>query len=492
MNILLTAAEVFPFAKTGGLGDVCGSLPKEWEKLGHQCIVVMPKYANIDTAKWNIQPTNITVAVPIDYWTEYTRLWRGTLPGSNVQVYFLENADYFDRWGIYGNPEGFWDNDRRFIFLCRAVFEVAQALNFTPDVIMANDWHTAFTMPMLKMRYRFTPRFSRTAGVYAIHNMAFQGQMDPRRALPFAGIPMWEFYQGSWFESYGVVNAMQVGILFADKIVTVSPRYATEIRYTSSGYGLQGVINSRGGDFIGILNGIDENEWNPETDKHIFSNYSRERLDGKMLNKYHYLRSWGIEDHEMKEDMPMIGMVTRLTDQKGIPLVEEALERILSNYPVRFTIVGSGADRYENYFRYIGSKFGKRALVYMGYNDDLAHKVEASADMFLMPSLFEPCGLNQMYSLKYGTVPVVRAVGGLADTVREYNYSTGTGNGFVFYDYEAADMGWALHRAISAYFDKPNWIRIIKNGMMENNSATQSAERYIEVFRWAQEKIPPF
>ncbi len=300
---------------------------------------------------------------------------------------------------------------------------------------------------------------------------------------------MSEFYKGSWFESYGVVNSMQVALWFADKIVTVSPRYASEIRYTSAGYGLQSIVDARGSDFLGILNGIDENEWNPETDPRIYGNYSRENLDGKMFNKYAFLKSFGVTDEEMQEDMPIIGMVTRLTDQKGIPLVEQALERILSNYPVRFTILGSGGERYEKFFRYIGAKYGHRALVTIGYNDDLAHKIEAASDIFLMPSLFEPCGLNQMYSLKYGTVPVVRAVGGLADTVREYNYSTGEGNGFVFYDYDTTDMGWALHRAISGYFDKPNWIRIAKNGMAENNSAVQSAERYLEVFRWAKEKI---
>jgi starch synthase len=490
MNILLTAAEVFPFAKTGGLGDVCGSLPKEWEKLGHNCIVVMPKYANIDTFKWNIQPTDIVVAVPMDYWTEYARLWRGTLPGSNVPVYFLENAEYYGRWGIYGNPEGFSDNDRRFIFLCRATFEVANTLNFTPDALLANDWHTAFTMPMLRIRYRFTPRFARTGGVFAIHNAAFQGHMDPYRALPLAGISMNEFYRGSWFESYGIVNAMKVGIMFADKIVTVSPRYAQEIRYTDSGYGMQSVLEARAGDFLGILNGIDENEWNPATDPRIYAQYSRDNLDGKLYNKYRYLSEFGVPESSMKDDMPLIGMVSRLTDQKGITLVEQSLERILTNYPVRFTLLGSGADRYENFFRYIGAKYGERAIVHIGYSDDLAHKIEASSDMFLMPSLFEPCGLNQMYSLKYGTVPVVRAVGGLADTVSEYNYATGEGNGFLFYDYNASDMGWAIHRAVSAYFDKPNWIRLVKNGMAANNSATRSAQRYIEVFRWAQERIP--
>lgn len=489
MNIVLTAAEVFPYAKTGGLGDVCGSLPKDWEKLGHNVVIIMPKYANIDTEQWGIVPTDLVIPVPMDWWTEYARLWRGTLPGSTVPVYFVENADYYGRWGIYGNPDGFADNDRRFIFLCRAVFESLKVLQFQPDVIFANDWHTAFTMPLLKIFYRFTDLFARTAGVYAIHNMAYQGQMDPRRSLSFAGIPRQEFYQGSWFESHGIVNAMQVGVMFADKITTVSPRYAFEIRHTATGHGLQGVMNTRSADFIGILNGVDYSEWNPEIDSRIYASYSRDELDGKMTNKYHYLKECGIPDEELHEDMPLIGMVTRLTEQKGISLVEQALERLLYNYPVRFTMVGSGAERFENFFRYISTKYPRKALVHIGYSDTLAHKIEAAADIFLMPSQFEPCGLNQMYSLKYGTVPVVRAVGGLADTVFEYNYSTGEGNGFVFYDYNAQDMGWALHRAVSGYFDKANWLRIIKNGMAANHSSINSAQRYIDVFRWALEKI---
>jgi starch synthase len=490
MNILLTAAEVFPFAKAGGLGDVAGALPKDWQKLGHDVILVMPKYANIDTQRWKIEPTDIIVSVPIDSWTEYARLWKGFLPNTTVPVYFLENSDYYDRFGIYGNPEGFGDNDRRFMFLCRAVFETAKAVGFKPDVIFANDYHTAFTMPMLKIRYRFTDFFSRTAGVYAIHNMVFQGQFDPRRALPFAGISMNEFYQNSWFESYGAVNSMQVGILFADKITTVSPRYAMEVRFTSEGYGMQNIINRRSGDFIGILNGVDYDVWNPETDSRLHANYSVNNLSGKLTNKYQFLKEWGVPDSEMQTDMPIIGMVSRLTDQKGIPLVQAALERILSAYPVRFALVGTGAGQYEQFFQYIRDKYKNRALVYIGYNDNLSHRLEAASDIYLMPSLFEPCGLNQMYSLKYGTVPVVRNVGGLADTITEYNYATGSGNGFTFDSYNVDEMGFALHRAIEAYYRKDHWLRIIHNGMMANHSSLLAAQRYVDVFYWALEEIP--
>lgn len=489
MNILLTAAEVFPFAKAGGLADVASYLPKEWEKLGHTAIIVMPKYGHINTYQHNIQPTDIVVSVPMGQWTEYARLWRGTLPDSNVSVYFLENADYFDRQGIYGNPEGFLDNDRRFIFLSRAIFEVAKAINFSPDIIHANDYHTAFALAFLKIFYRWDPRFSRTAGVYTIHNMVFQGQSDAYKVLPLAGIPINQFYPYSWFENAGVLNMMKVGIMFAEKVTTVSPRYAMEIRYSSQGYGLQKVLNDRGYDVIGILNGVDYDVWNPETDDKLYANYTLNDLSGKRENKVRFLEDWGLTKDQAEEDIPLIGLVARLTDQKGIELIEESLEWMVYNLNARFVLCGSGAEKYENFFRWMSNRFPTKVLTYIGYNDAVAHRVEAASDMFLMPSLFEPCGLNQMYSLKYGTVPIVRQVGGLADTVFEYSTENPNGNGFTFVDYNQGQLIYAIMRAIAYYNHKDEWSRIIHNGMTMDLSAIRSASRYIEVFRWAKERI---
>lgn len=489
MNIILTSAEVYPYAKVGGLGDVSGYLPKEWEQLEHNPIVIMPKYGMIDTEKYKIQPLDITISVPMGSWTEYAKLWRGILPGTTVPVYFLESAEYFDRQGIYGNPEGFADNDRRFIFLSRAVFETAKAIDFRADIICANDYHTAFTMAFLKTHYRHDPYFSKTAGVYNIHNIIFQGICKPKETLFIAQIDQSQFYQGSWFEHNGAVNSMKVGIMFADKITTVSPRYATEIRYTDQGYGMQQILNLRGSDVIGILNGVDYNEWNPETDFRIYENYSLKSPLKKKNNKIEYLKEFGIPEVEAYSDMPLIGMVSRLTDQKGFDLVEQILEKWMEHYPIRFTIVGSGISRYENFFRSLAKKHPTRAIVHIGYNEVLSHKIEASSDIFLMPSHFEPCGLNQMYSLKYGTIPLVRATGGLADTVQEFNYRTGEGNGFTFDDYAIGDMAWAMERTISAYFNKPVWQKIMRNAMECNYSSTRSASRYIDVFEWALETI---
>lgn len=488
MNILFTAAEVFPFAKSGGLGDVASYLPKEWEKLGYHVIVIMPKYKSIDIARYGITPTNTVVSVPMGHWTEYARLWQGTLPGSNVKVYFLE-SEYFERDGIYGNPDGYADNDRRFIFLSRAVFEAAKAINFTPDIVHANDWHTAYTMPFLKIHYRYDSHFNRAAGVYSIHNAIFQGMADPRTVLPLAGFGVEQCYPGSWFEYHGSVNAMKLGIMFADKVTTVSPTYANEIRYTEQGYGMQASLNARAADFVGILNGVDYCEWNPAIDARLYATYTPDNLSGKQINKLSYLRDYGVAEHESFADMPLIGMVSRLTDQKGLDLVEQSLEQLLNSFPIRFTLIGSGASYYENFFQRMARKYGSRAIVHIGYDDTIAHRIEAAADIFLMPSRFEPCGLNQMYSLKYGTIPVVRSTGGLADTVQEFNYSTGRGNGFVFHDTAQHDLIWAVDRAVNTYFNKHVWKTIMQNAMACDYSATRSAESYVQVFQWALEKV---
>ncbi len=488
MNILFTAAEVFPFAKSGGLGDVASYLPKEWEKLGHNVMVIMPKYQSIDIARYGITPTNTVVSVPMGHWTEYARLWQGVLPGSNVKVYFLE-SEYYERDGIYGNPDGYADNDRRFIFLSRAVFEAARVLNFTPDIVHANDWHTAYVMPFLKIHYRNDAHFSRTAGVYSIHNAIFQGMADPQVVLPLAGFGLDQFYPGSWFEYRGLVNAMKLGIMFADKVTTVSPTYANEIRYTDQGYGMQSALNTRAADFIGILNGVDYCEWNPAIDHRLYASYTPASLGGKLINKLSYLRDNGVPEHETFADMPLVGMVSRLTDQKGVDLVEQSLEYLMNSFPIRFTLIGSGGARYEEFFRHIGRKYGSRAIVHIGYDDMIAHRIEAAADMFLMPSRFEPCGLNQMYSLKYGTIPIVRSTGGLADTVQEFNHATGRGNGFVFHEATAGDLTWAVDRAVNTYFHKNVWHSIMQNAMTCDYSASRSAESYINVFNWALEKV---
>lgn len=488
MNVVTATAELTPIAKAGGLGDMVAFLSRELSKMGHNAIIVLPKYGFIDTNKWGFRNTFKTLIVQMGYWTEYGLLWEGNLPNSDVKVYLVEHEIYFNRSGIYGDPNEYGDNDRRFIFFSKAVFEVCKAIGFSPDVIHAHDFHTAFTMSFLKEFYRIDPLFAKTAGVYTIHNLAYQGKFNPHTALLYAGIPWDKFYPFSDYEYYGLVNAMKVGIMKADKITTVSPNYAQEVRWSYYGEGLDGVINARSADFIGILNGVDYDEWNPKTDPNITYNYDKYDLEGKRINKHQLLKEYGLNNND-DLDLPMISMVTRLAEQKGIDLVVNKMEELLENNHFRLFVLASGAYHYEQFFRYLQSRFPKKAIVNIGHDINLSHKIFAASDYFLMPSRFEPCGLTQMYSLRYGTIPIARETGGIADTVKEYNYETMIGNGFTFWQYNADDMAYAIRRALGIYDNLPHWDKIRQNAMDENFSSERTALQYLDVYRWAKEKI---
>ncbi len=488
MQILLATTEVTPFAKAGGLADVASALPIEWQKYGQDPIVVMPKYSFMDDQAFGFKPTDLTISVKMGFWTEYGRLWYGLLPYSKVPVYLIENADYFDRSGIYGDPHEFPDNDRRFIFFSRAVFETARALQVRPDIIHAHDFHTAMTMAFLKSQYRLDYHFTRTAGVYTIHNLGYQGWWDPGRAMDLSTFGKDQFYPGCWFEKNGLFNAMKAGIMFADKITTVSPTYAKEIRMPWYSEGMQNELNQRGADLIGVLNGVYYDEWNPQADDQIFQNYDIDSLGNKKINKAEYLKSFGIEEHD-NNFTPLVGMVTRLTEQKGIDLVRSKIEKYLAENKIRFTMLGTGEQHHEEYFRNLQKKYPENVLLTIGYDNKLAHKLIAASDFFLMPSKYEPCGLTQMYSLKYGTIPVVRQTGGLADTVTEYKPHSGEGNGFVFLHYWDDDFDYALSRAIRLYAKMPHWDIIRKNAMSMDFPSSKTALEYLKVFRWALQKV---
>jgi starch synthase len=488
MNILLAAAELTPIAKAGGLADVAAVLPIEWKKKGHNPIIIMPKYSSIDVNKYKFEPTDMVLFVPISTWVEFARLWKGTLPETDIPVYLIENNDYFYRDGIYGYPNEYLDNDRRFIFFSRAIFEAAKAIDFHPDIIHAHDFHTAFTMPFLKTHYREDPRFNRTAGVYTIHNLAYQGWFNPERAMEFAGYGFDAFFKGSWFEKNDSVNAMKAGIMFADKITTVSPTYSKEIRWDYYGEGMQEILTQKGGDLIGILNGVHYDEWNPATDEFIYQKYDASNLHLKAINKLQFLKEKGINGDESVE-MPLIGMVSRLAEQKGIDLLMNKLEYHLFNSEFRFAILGSGEQRYVEYFNYLAWKYPNRISVFIGYDNELAHKLIAASDFLMLPSRFEPCGLTQMYALKYGTVPIVRSTGGLADTVYEFVPRYKKGNGFLFINYNSEDMEFALTRALQIYGSQENWDLVRKNAMGYEFSSTVTADNYLQVFHWALEKV---
>lgn len=488
MNIALVTAEAAPFAKAGGLADIAQSLPVEWHELGQNPIVIMPKYGSLDIHKYGFKPTNLTINVPMSWWTEYGYLWYGTFPGTDVPVYLIENADYFNREGIYGYPDEYPDNDRRYIFFSRAIFEVLKAINFYPDIIHAHDFHTAFSMAFLKTHYRHDPRFSSCAGVFTIHNLAYQGWFNPQRAMDLSGFGMSQFFPGSNFEHLGTVNAMKVGIMFADKITTVSPNYANEIRMPYFSEGMQIPLNERGADLVGILNGVLYSEWSPENDNLIYQKYDSENLKIKRENKLAFLAEHGIGIGDFP-DIPLIGMVTRLAEQKGVDILMWKMEEFLSQNSVRFTLLGSGESRYVDYFKYLEWKYPGRALIHIGYDNQMSHKILASSDFLMMPSRFEPCGLTQMYALKYGTIPIVRMTGGLVDSVFEYNYEYASGTGFTFWQYNADDLAYSIRRAISVYNNEPHWTLIRKNAMNQDFSSRRSALEYLKIFNWALEKV---
>ncbi len=485
MNIILITTELEPLAKSGGLADVTSYLPREWEKQGHNPIIIMPKYGFIDFSHLNLQNTLKSIPVPMGLVTEYAGLWKCKLPYSNVDIYLLENEEYFFRNGIYGDPNEFQDNDKRFTFLSRAAFEVAKAIDFTPDIIQAHDYHTAPSLAFLKIFYKNDPRFAKTAGIFTIHNLAFQGKFNPFRFMDFSGFGMKEFYLGSWFESDNMVNFMKIGIMFADKITTVSPTYSNEIRMPYYSEGMQEPLNIRGNDLIGILNGVNYDEWNPINDNYLSLKYSQNDFHSKFENKKSLLNDFGIHNDL---DIPLIGMVTRLSEQKGIDIIQQSLINYLENNKIRFVILGSGDKYYTDFFYYLRDRFPNNAIINIGYNTPLSHKIFASSDFMLIPSRFEPCGLTQMYALKYGTIPIVRHTGGLADTVFEYIPEQSLGNGIVFNNYSADDFEFALNRALSIYNHHPHWNNIRSNAMNSNYSSYKSAESYIQIFHWALEK----
>ncbi|GAB5465185.1 MAG: glycogen synthase GlgA [Candidatus Kapaibacteriales bacterium] len=484
MNILLAAAEIAPFAKSGGLADAVMSLALGLNSLGHKVVCIMPKHGVIDTEDYKLEPTFLTLNIPMGYHTEYAHLLRYSDHESGLEVYFVEHDLYFNRNGIYGDGNEYFDNDKRFIFFSRSIFEACKALDFTPDIIHAHDNHTAFAMPFLSKVYRLEDRFKSTAGVYTIHNLAYQGIYDPYRAMDYSGFGIKEFYDGSYFRSGDNVNSMKTGIMFADKVTTVSPAYSREIRMHYYAEGLHDELNSRSSDLVGILNGVDYAQWSPKNDKLIPKNYSIDNIEVKNDIKKSFIENGMFSN----PDLPLVGMVTRLPEQKGIDLVMNKLEGFLQNGSFNFAILGSGANRFVEFFKYIKYKFPESTIVEIGYNERIAHRIFAASDYMLIPSRFEPCGLTQMYALSYGTIPIVRNTGGLSDTVFEYQVSTREGNGFVFNTYNAEDFANAINRALSIY-NSDHWHNIRENGMRANHSYRTSAEKYTEVYNWAKEKL---
>jgi len=482
LNIMIAASEVAPFAKTGGLADVAGALPAELEKLGHHVCVVMPYYKMVNKGNFPIEDTGKKVSVQIS-----DRKVEGdihaTKIGTNVTVYLLKNDQYFDRDELYRTKEGdYLDNAERFIFFSKAILALAQEVGFKPDIINCNDWQTGLVPILLKWAEKDNPFFSGTKTIFTIHNLAYQGlfwHLD----MHLTNLP-WDVFTPEGIEFYGKINLMKAGIVGATVVTTVSKKYCQEIQTPEYGCGLEGVLLSRKHDLYGILNGVDYNDWSPEKDKFVAKNYGPATIEDKAVCRRDLLSQYKMT---IDDRIPIIGVISRLADQKGFDLIADTIDEIMA-MGFGFILLGTGEEKYHTLFENIARKYPRQAGIVLGFNNALAHKIEAGCDFFLMPSRFEPCGLNQIYSLKYGTVPIVRNTGGLADTVEDADANPSGGTGFVFQGYDLAEMKDAVSRAIAAFADPDRWRQIVGRGMAKDFSWETSARQYVDLYEKALRK----
>jgi starch synthase len=485
-SILFLSTEVYPYAKTGGLADVSAALPQALRELGHDVRVLMPKYGFIGEKKQKIHLINRLQGM--EFQVGNKRVY-GNVKSSailtqktRIQMYMLESEEYFQRMGLYVDPttgKDYPDNDERFLVYAQAAIDLCRRLLWKPDIIHCNDWQSGLIPAILKGPLKDDPFFHGTKTVFTIHNLAYQGNF-PASTFPKLGLPQ-EFFNPQGMEFYGAVSYMKAGIAFADAITTVSENYAQEIRTPEFGCGMEGLLTKRKRDLYGILNGIDLSVWDPETDMNIVRPFNSEELDGKEQCKKDLCITMGIP---YTEGRPVLGMIARLSVQKGLDLLEAVLPNILGS-GAQLVLLGAGDKRYEDLFSKLQKKNPDQIGVHLGFHDNFAHKIEAGCDMFLMPSAYEPCGLNQMYSMQYGTVPIVRKTGGLADTVIDIESATRrTGpTGFTFDKYNAGAFWKALDRALHTYHnDKPLWKQLQMNGMKKDYSWDRSAIRYAEVY----------
>lgn len=486
-KILFVTSEVVPFVKTGGLADVSSSLPQKLQELGHQVRLVVPKYGAIDERKYKIHEVvrlkDLTTTIgkkEVVY-----SLRSSFLVGSKarVQLYFLDNDEYFGkRRSLYSDPmtgKDFKDNDERYILLAKSVFELISKLGWIPDIIHCNDWQGGMIPLYLKTLFKDEPKFKDIKTVFTIHNLIMKGEF-PKSSFANTGLPQ-EYNAEKGVLHKGKVSFLKTGIQYADVITTVSETYAKEIcKIKELGNGLFNVLKSREKDIHGILNGIDVNVWNPEKDKQIAKKYSIKTVDGKTDNKKVLLEKFGLEYDETK---PVIGMISRLNELKGFDLVQKAFKDLMK-LDAQFILLGNGEKKYHTFFEKALVKHSDKFACYLGFDDQLAHLISAGSDMYLMPSQYEPCGLNQMYSLVYGTVPIVRETGGLADTVTKYNEKDASGNGFVFKKYEPKDLLKEVERAINMFNnDKKAWLKLVKTGMKSNFTWLSSSKVYVDLYK---------
>jgi len=475
LHIAMASPEIAPFAKTGGLGDVLGSLPQALERLGVKVTLIMPAYRSVLRGGFELEDTGIRLSIPVSTRREEAALLKSKT-GSAIPVYFIKADRYFDREYPYSTPDGdYLDNAERFVLFSRAVLEVLKL--DPPSILQAHDWQSALSVVFLKAQPHLYPELSPTKTVFTVHNLGFQGLFWH---LDWHLLNLdWSLFTPSQLEFYSRINFLKGGLIFSDVITTVSPSYAEEIKTAEQGFGLHGIFRERTPNLVGILNGADYDVWNPDTDKFIARKFSPDKLAGKKSCKAELQRIFKMPENP---DVPVIGMVSRLTPQKGFDLLEKAVEQLLSR-DLQFVLLGTGDKQYQEFFSKVSEKFSDRTGVRIDFDEALSHKIIAGADMLLMPSRYEPSGLTQIYSLKYGTVPVVRATGGLKDTIEEFDSKTGKGNGFVFSPYEVQPLLDTVDRALAAFGDKKAWAVLMQNAMSANFSWDRSAQTYLELYK---------
>ena len=474
MHIVFAASECVPFSKTGGLADVVGALPKALAAAGHQVSVYLPRYRQTKLA----DPQTVVRSITIPFDDHYR--FCSIISGGNragVSYYFVEYPAYFDREAIYGTAAGDYpDNAERFALFSRAVLEATKVLG-VPHIFHCHDWQTALIPVLLHTQYASDPAFRDVATVFTIHNMGYQGLFSPD-TLPLLTLP-WDLFTISKMEFFGQVNFLKGALIYADFITTVSRKYAQEIQTTEFGFGLDGVLHDRASTVAGILNGVDYDEWSPQADKYTIAKYSPEDLSGKAQCKQDLLNSFGITKADPR--LPVIGLVSRFASQKGFDLIAQIVDRLVRE-DLQIIGIGSGDKKYEEMFVRLNKQFPQKISVKIVYDNALAHKIEAGSDMFLMPSQYEPCGLNQIYSLKYGTVPIVRATGGLDDTIESWDARTGKGTGFKFSEFSGEVLLLTIKNALLAFHDQTSWQVLMLNGMKKDFSWDASAKEYTRVY----------
>src|SRR5271169_3513214 len=479
MNIVFAASEGVPFSKTGGLADVVGALPRALAALGHHVSVYLPRYRQ---SKLTDPATVVrSVTIPFDDKYRFASVVAGGSQGG-VRFYFVEYPPYFDRDALYGTPAGDYpDNAERFALFSRAVIEATKILG-VPQIFHCHDWQTALIPVLLHTQYASDPAFRDVATVFTIHNMGYQGLFSPD-TLPLLMLP-WDLFTISKMEFFGQVNFLKGALTYSDFITTVSKKYSQEIQTAEYGFGLEGVLRDRAATVTGILNGVDYEEWSPQTDKFTAAKFSPQDLSGKAKAKEDLLAAFGVKKADPK--LPVIGIVSRFAAQKGFDLIAQVADR-LAREEMIIVALGAGDKTYEEMFLRLNKQFPNKIAVKVAYDNAIAHKIEAGADMFLMPSRYEPCGLNQIYSLKYGTVPIVRATGGLDDTIEPWDARTGKGTGFKFSDYTGEALLATIKQALLAYRDPSSWQTLMRNGMSRDFSWGASAREYGKIYDRARQ-----